>query len=106
MLSENKKRTSFSGGPFFDKRLVVAARAGFSLFFVELNPFVVSFAVIANCTLRAFGNANTAVNAGVRINNQLSFSFVKSANRANVCASFAFYARIINNRYHKLSPLS
>ena len=58
----------------------------------------------ADSFLRAFGNANTAADASVGINNQLAVTFMKSINRAYICARFAFNATVINNRNHFISP--
>ena len=50
---------------------------------------------IHESALRTFGNANSAINAGVRIYNILFFANVESANRTNRSASTAFNTVVI-----------
>ena len=104
----NKKKT-FKQRPFFQKivptnGLFVSVRPVGGIFSVEFNPFFVSFVIGSDCFLRAFGNAYAAADAGIGIDNQLSFAFMESVYRADVYAGFAFDASVINNRNHNITP--
>lgn len=86
------------------KKLFVGIGPFFSHFGIEFNPFFISIIIRSDGFLRAFGNADAAINAGIGINNQHFFAFMESINRADISARFAFYAGIINYRNHISSP--
>jgi hypothetical protein len=76
-------------------KLVVCTGADFCLFGIEFNEFLVTICIVGNSALRAFGNANTAIDTSIRINNQLAVAFMKSVNRAYAGAGFALNAAIV-----------
>ena len=64
------------------------------------DVFVHFTGIVADGFLRAFGDADAAINAGIRIYNQLAVAFTESGNRADFNAGFAFDAGIVNYRNH------
>lgn len=87
------------------RRVLFYFQLSFLRFFsVKLNPFFVRFIFGGDGALRAFGNADAAVNAGIGVDDNLRIKFNERADRANVNAGQAFHAGIINNRSHSKSP--
>jgi hypothetical protein len=93
------KKAPRQRGAFFNEGRL-CFRPFSSFFGIECNPFRVSVGIVADGFLRAFGDADAAINAGIRIYNQLAVAFTESGNRADFNAGFAFDAGIVNYRNH------